>query len=328
MSSLTPEQVSQFKTAFPSVIENEPMAKHASWRVGGMARLYAVAPSSEQLIKAVEAAEASGIPWYVLGGGSNILVSDDGFQGVVIQAGNRSVTLKEGTIMAESGAITAFVARQSVDAGLTGFEWAVGLPGTIGGAVYSDAGCFGGEMRDCVVSVDAYRVSDRKRLRLSREECDFGYRESRFKRERHLIFGCELALKKSPDVAASKAKLDDIMRQRKEKQPLGASSAGSVFKNFDFSSDDDLKTLRQKVDTIPEQMLAQKRLGAGWLIEQVGMKGFRVGAVEVSDKHGNFFVNRGNARAQDILALISIVKMKVRDELGIELQEEVQYLGF
>ncbi|HVM90751.1 MAG TPA: hypothetical protein VMU11_02560, partial [Verrucomicrobiae bacterium] len=176
-------------------------------------------------------------------------------------------------------------------------------------------------------SVDALRLRDGQRVTLTKEQCGFGYRTSMFKDEPHVIFGCTIKLAKSADVAASKKKMEDIMAQRKEKQPLEASSAGCVFKNFEFTDEKELEILKRHLE-VPQSMIDKKQIPVGWLIDQAGMKGKSIGDVEVSSKHGNFFINKGKARAQDILALISLVKMKVRDDLGIELQEEAQYVGF
>ena len=327
MKPLTSEQIAEYRARVPATTENEPMAKHTSFRVGGAARLYVVAPSPEALLQTVQAAQQLQIPWYVYGGGSNMLVSDDGYEGVMIQAANRGLKIEGTNVYAEAGVITAMVARQTVEAGLTGFEWAIGVPGTIGGAIYGDAGCYGGEMRDAVQTVDAFRLRDGQRVQLTKEQCGFGYRTSLFKHEPYLIFGCTLTLQPTSDKAASKKRMDDIVAQRKEKQPLESSSAGCVFKNFDFTDEKELELLKRNME-VPQPMIDKKQISVGWLIQQAGLMGEHVGDVEVSNKHGNFFINKGKARAQDILALISIVKMKIRDEHGIELQEEVQYVGF
>ncbi len=327
MKLLTSEQVAAYKVAVPSATENESMAKHTSFRVGGAARLYVVAASSDAIMQAVQAAIQNGIPWQVYGGGSNMLVSDDGYEGVMIQAANREISIDGEVVTAEAGAITAMVARKTVDAGLKGFEWAIGVPGTIGGAVFGDAGCYGGEMRDVVRTVDAFRLRDGQRVQLTNDECRFGYRTSLFKHEPYLIFGCTIELAHNPDVEASKQRVLDIMAMRKEKQPLEASSAGCVFKNFEFTDEKELEILKRELE-VPQSMIDKKQIAVGWLVEQAGLMGKNVGDVEVSQKHGNFFINKGRARAQDIVALISLVKMKIRDDLGIELQEEVQYVGF
>lgn len=328
MNQLTQDQIDGIKHSLEGVLEFEPMDAHTSFRVGGPARLYIVANTSDEILHAMDIAKQAGVPWAIFGGGSNLLVSDEGYQGLLIQAANRNMEISGNRVRTEAGAITAMVSRKSVEAGLTGFEWASGVPGTIGGAVYGNAGCFGGEMKDSVTEVDAYHISREERVTLSGAECKFGYRESLFKHDPHVILGCTLTLSASPDTEASKKRMSEVIEKRKESQPLGKSSCGSVFKNVDFEDMSELAILKRQIDPIPESMLAQKRLAAGWLIDQVGLRGKRIGNIQVSEKHGNFFENHGKARAEDIIALISIVKMKVRDELGIELHEEVQLLGF
>lgn len=324
---LTTSQVAAYLSRLPQTIEHESMARHTSLRLGGPARLYAVAESSDILLQAVEAALELEIPWYVFSGGSNLLVADAGYEGVVIQAAQRGLIIEDTTVRVESGAITALVARRSVEAGLTGFEWAVGLPGTIGGAIYGNAGCFGGEMREAVESVDAFRLRDRVRLQLPKADCHFSYRDSVFKHEPHVILGCTLKLAAAEDPVASKTKLEEIMRHRRDDQPLGQSSAGCIFKNVEVQDDSDLEKLAHQVE-VPSTMRVAKRLSAGWLIEQAGLKGRAVGAFEVSPKHGNFFVNTGSGQAKDAVTLIALVKQEVRERFGLELEEEVQLLGF
>lgn len=327
MKLLTNEQVASFKTSFPSVKENESMALHTFLKIGGPARLYLVAQTGDEVVHAVETAQNAGIPFAVIGGGSNLLVSDDGFQGVVIQAMERSQNIEGTRVTASSGVFSGALARATADAGLTGFEWGIGVPGTVGGATYGNAGCFGGEMRDVVVAVDAYDVTNRKRVTYANADCRFGYRDSRFKHEPHVILSTTLVLK-AGDPAAAKAKIEEIMGKRKDSQPQGAFSAGCLFKNFEYADEAALEKLRREGDEVPADMLKNKRIAAGWLIDKLGLKGTTVGKAQVSPVHGNFLVNLGGARAQDVLALSSIVKMKVRDELGILLEDEVQYLGF
>lgn len=327
MMPLTEEKAGLYLARIPSALKDEPMAKRTSFRVGGNARLHVTASSSDALIDAVVAALDLDIPFYVYGGGSNLLVSDDGYEGVMIQAGNRKMTIHGDRVEVEAGMITGLVARQSVDAGLTGFEWAIGVPGTIGGAVYGNAGCYGGEMKDSVLSVEVFDLNTRERKMLSNQECAFVYRGSMFKRHPFLILSTTLQLKPTADIVAGKTRMEEIMKMRKEKQPLDASSAGCAFKNFEFTDESVLDILKRSVE-VPESMIKNKSVSVGWLIDQAGMMGESVGDAQVSTKHGNFFLNKGKAQAQDILALISRVKMKVRDEFGIELQEEVQLVGF
>ncbi len=327
MTSLNQNHVDAYTTRISSVRLNEPMSKHTTFRLGGSARLYVVATSSEQLLQAVEAALELEIPWAVIGGGTNILVADEGFEGVVIQATNQTMKIEGPSVAVESGAISALVARKTVEAGLAGFEWAVGLPGTIGGAIYGDAGCYGGEMRDAITMVDVYDVARRERHQLTNKECRFDYRDSMFKHERFVILGCTIKLEHAADVDVSRAKMEAILHGRKDEQPLGASSAGCVFKNVDYQDEHLLDVLRSKVE-VPVSMLAMKRIAAGWLIDQAGLKGLQIGDFRVSEKHGNFLLNTGHGRAKDVMELITQIKAQVQEQFAIELHEEVQLLGF
>ncbi|MFA5129435.1 MAG: UDP-N-acetylmuramate dehydrogenase [Patescibacteria group bacterium] len=326
ITSLTSDQIQTLKQTLPSVIENEPMSKHTNFRIGGPARLYVVASSSDELLSAVHAAVSCGAPWFVFGGGSNLLVSDKGFDGLMIQSANRVLEINGTSIRCEAGAITSLVARKSADAGLTGFEWAAGLPGTIGGAVFGNGGCFGGEMKDAIAKVDAYRIADGQRVSYSNIECRFGYRDSLFKHEFHVILGCELSLK-AGDSAASLARISEINTARKDKQPLGDSSAGCMFKNFEYHDESQIDLLKREVD-VPADMLVAKRIPAGWLVEHAGLRGERIGQTEVSTKHGNFLINHGGAIADEVAQLVSLCQMRIRDRFGVQLQTEVQFVGF
>lgn len=312
--------------SLPGLIEHEPMAKHTNFRIGGNARYYVVAQTKEECLRAIELAERAGLAWYAYGGGSNMLVADKGFDGLMIQTGFRSIQIRGDEIVCDAGAITALVARKSAEAGLAGFEWAAGVPGTIGGAIYGNAGCYGGEMKEVVVSVDAFRLSDQQRVALSKEECGFGYRESVFKKERYVIFGCTIKLARG-DSAASLARIGEIQMMRKEKQPLGDSGAGCMFKNVEFQDEADISQLQSQTD-VPASMIAAKTISAGWIIERAGLLGRRIGDIEVSPKHGNFLINHGNGTADEVAQLVSICQMEVRNRFGLRLQTEVQFVGF
>ncbi len=327
MKQLTSEQIAAFIGRVENVKENESMSAHTAFRIGGAARLFVTVASADEFVSAVKAAREFSIPFFVMGGGTNLLVSDDGFDGVIIQANMKDVAIDGERVMADAGAIAALIAKQTADAGLEGFAWAAGLPGTIGGAVYGNSGCFGGKMQDAVERVNAFRLRDSARITLANADCAFAYRESIFKHEPHIILSATLRLAPALDAEANHQRLEEVMRLRREKQPQGAFSCGCVFKNYEFHDEKDLAILRREMSEIPESMLRAKTLGAGWLIDQAGMKGQRIGGMEVSDVHGNFFLNRGGGTASDVIMLISMVKRKVRDDLGIELQEEVQYVG-
>jgi len=306
---------------------DEPLSKHVNIRVGGPADLYLEARSSEEIADAVRAALKDGLAYVVLGGGSNTLPSDEGFRGLVIQAANRAWRIEDERVYAEAGVPSAFLARKAAEAGLTGFEWAVSLPGTIGGAVRGNAGCFGGETKDVLASVDVLRIGDGE-LRTATytpQQCAFGYRDSAFKRASDIVLDVELEL-----TQASKdeclVKLDAVLVRRKKEQPSENPSAGCMFTNVDYKEERDIAKLKASLE-VPKEFLDRKRIPAGWLIEHAGLKGMKIGAAQVSEKHGNFLVNLGGASASDIIQLLSLIKMRVRDAFGIQLHEEVQLLG-
>ncbi len=324
MSNLAEQLTARFGAQYK---EHESLAKHVNFRIGGPAKYFVEARSSDEIVAAVKIAEACEMPYFVLGGGSNTLVSDEGYNGLVIKAANRKSTITGDRVTAEAGVISATVARSTANAGLRGFEWAVSLPGTIGGAVRGNAGCFGGEVKDNLESVKILRHGEV--IELTNTDLQFGYRHSLLKTAGHehdIVL--EATFKLTPgDKAEALALIDKNLAGRKASQPLGSSSAGCMFKNFEYDSADDVAKLAKEVE-IPEAMQKLHRLGAGWIIDQLGLKGFQMGEAKIAPEHGNFLLNVGHATASDIVALISYVKMKARDEFGIQLHEEVQYLGF
>jgi len=325
---MTSEAIAEFKKQFPQILEDESMAKHTNLRVGGPAKLFLTAEEPSVLLEVLALARKTKTPWYVMGGGSNLLVSDQGYDGLMIQIAFRNVQLRQQTVTVEAGAIASVVARQTAEAGLAGLEWAVGLPGTMGGAIYGNAGCYGSEIKDNLVTVDCMRIRDGKPCVYPAADCRLGYRDSLFKHEPHLILRATFKVTPASDVEALKKRMDEIMQMRKDKQPLEHGSAGCMFKNFVFKDESELERLKQDVKEIPADMLARKSISAGWLIQQDGLSGEKIGDAQISEKHANFLINLGNARAQDILMLMSKVKMKVRDDYNIMLEDEVQLVGF
>ncbi|MEK7655800.1 MAG: UDP-N-acetylmuramate dehydrogenase [Patescibacteria group bacterium] len=324
---MTEQQITAFLSAFPSAKRDELMSAHTSLKIGGPARVYSVASTNAGLLRMIETAEANAIPFVVIGGGSNLLVSDEGYDGVVIQAADRSCRVEGGRVIAAAGIPMGIVAHAAAEAGLAGFEWGVGVPGTIGGALYGNAGCFGGEMKDVVENVSVYDRKSKHSAIYTNADCRFGYRDSRFKHEPHVII--ETTLRLTPgNREQSLALMSEIMQKRKASQPQGEFSAGCLFKNFEYEDESALEKLRTRAEEIPEAMLKQKRISAGWLIDLLGLKGTKIGNAQISSTHGNFLVNLGGAKAQDVIALSSLVKMKVRDDLGILLEDEVQLMGY
>lgn len=308
-------------------MENELMSKHTNLRIGGPAKLFIVANEPSVILDAAAVARKLEIPWMVFGGGSNMLVSDQGYDGLIVQVAFRDVKLRQQTVTVEAGAIMSAVARQTAEAGMAGLEWAVGVPGTVGGAIYGNAGCYGSEIKDSLVTVDCYEIKTGKPEVYPNAKCGFGYRDSLFKHEPHVILRATFKVTPS-DPEPLKKRMEEIMQTRKEKQPLEFGSAGCMFKNFVFKEESELERLKQDVKEIPADMLTKRSISAGWLIQQAGMSGEKIGNAQISEKHCNFIVNLGDASAQDVLMLMSKVKMKVRDDYNIMLEDEVQLIGF
>jgi UDP-N-acetylmuramate dehydrogenase len=304
------------------VKEFEPLSKHTNFRIGGPARWFVEVRSEDELREAIAFSRQQGVPFAVLGGGSNTLAADEGHPGVVIKIVMRGVKIDGTTVTADAGAMSAAVARQTADAGLQGMEWAISLPGTIGGAVRGNAGCFGGEMKDVVQSVRVLR--DMEIIEIGADELRFGYRESTIKHSSDIILSVIMELQPG-DRAVLLKKLDDTLAKRKASQPLYAGSAGCIFKNYE-ASEEDLQRLEAKADVLPPEMKTSRRISAGWLIDKLGLKGTKIGNAQISPEHGNFIVNLGGATASDVMQLIALVKTRARNEFGIQLQEEVQYL--
>ena len=285
------------------ILQNELMSRHTTFRVGGPASYFVTVDNEEELSEAISLAKEKEIPYFLLGNGSNLLVSDQGYEGLVIKLGGTflSVSVEGETMTAGAAAMLTNVASLAYENGLAGLAFAYGIPGTIGGALYMNAGAYGGEMKDVVESVTIFTEEGIKHLTC--EEMQFSYRESILKKEeiKGIILGCTLKLTKG-NPAEIKAVMDQNMNSRKEKQPLEYPSAGSTFKR-------------------PEGYFAGK------LISDAGLKGYTVGGAEVSTKHAGFVINKGDATASDIYQLMADVTSKVYKEYGVTLEPEVLKLG-
>jgi UDP-N-acetylmuramate dehydrogenase len=320
------------------VLEREPLANHCTFKIGGPARYFFVAKSAEEVRRAVEAAGDLGLTFFVFSGGSNVIFADTGFDGLVIKVASNNYKViseppqpllgKEGKIEAEAGVKLAEVVKAAMENSLSGLEWAAGIPGTVGGAVRGNAGAYGHAMGESVESVEAIKVSSFK-LQVSsysKEDCKFGYRESIFKREGGIIL--KVILKLAPgDKNKIKEEMDKIFAARDGKIPTDA-SAGSFFKNIEVT-DEIVKIIKEHThEDVPEDYIKKGKIPSAWLITLCDLRGKQIGGAKISEKHANFIVNAGEATAADVIALASLVKMKVRDEVGVQLEEEVEYVGF
>ena len=284
--------------------ENELLAPHSTFRIGGEARLAAMPDTTEQIIDAVSAAKEAGLDFTVIGNGSNVLFSDKGFDGLVIFTRNAdSVVIKGNRVIADAGAPFTKLAVTVKNAGLTGLEFAYGIPGSVGGAVYMNAGAYNGEASQVVASSMAYDDLTGEVRMISREEHNFGYRTSVYSqnRDRLTVLSAEFELKEG-DSAAIWETMQDLMRRRREKQPLEYPNAGSVFKR-------------------PQGYFVGK------LITDAGLKGYTIGGAQVSEKHAGFIVNIGGATAQDVLRLVEHIQKTVQSQFGVMLECEINFKG-
>ncbi len=288
-----------------NVFENEPMSMHTTFRIGGPARYFAIVNSEEDLIKTIKLVREENQEYFVLGNGSNILVSDKGFDGVVLQLSGEfdTIHLSGNNIIAGSGLLLSQVAKTALDNSLAGLEFASGIPGTIGGAIVMNAGAYGSEMKDVVKAVRILWLEpDEPTIEtLTLDDLKLSYRHSILKERKGIVLDVKLTLKPGSKEEI-KSIMDDLAAKRREKQPLEYPSAGSTFKR-------------------PEGYFAAK------LIEDAGLKGYKVGTAMVSDKHAGFVVNTGGAKATEVKQVMDHVVHTVNQSFGITLEPEVILLG-
>lgn len=284
------------------ILLNEPMYKHTTFRVGGEAQCLIRISEYRQLVKIIPYLKEVEVPYFILGNGSNLLVGDKGYEGVILQIGSRMDDIKaEGDcIRAGAGALLSQIARFAQESGLTGFEFASGIPGTIGGGVVMNAGAYGGEMKQVVKEVTVLSEQGEV-LIISGDDMEFGYRTSIIKRRPFVVLEVLIQLQPGDKEEISQC-MEELAGKRREKQPLEFASAGSTFKR-------------------PEGYFAGK------LIMDAGLRGYSIGGAKVSEKHCGFVVNTGNATAADVAEVIWEVQEKVKDKFGVALETEVIFLG-
>jgi len=310
---------------FGKVKLNEPMSKHTTFKLGGPVKYFITIDNADKLVEVLNFLREENVEFIIIGGGSNVLCSDKEFDGVVIKIANNEIKLLEDNVLqADAGCVTVAVARESVKFNLTGFEWGIGVPGTIGGAVRGNAGAMGGDMSGNLSKVEVYRQGEI--LELSNEECEFAYRESIFKHNNDVVLCVWLQLEKSTEESKDlmKTTLENI-QYRNSTQPQGFASSGCIFKNVKILNP---KSEIKNQNIIPTDFLEKGIISAGWLMDQAGCKGMKVGNAQVSEKHANFIVNLGDATAEDVKNLIEEVKEKVYNKFKINLEEEVQEISF
>lgn len=282
---------------------DEPMKKHTNFKIGGNADVFVIAKSTEEIKCVIKFSKENNIPLTILGNGSNVLVSDKGIRGIVLQVGTKEIKIekqKNALVEVEAGVMLGALAQVLLKQSISGFEFAAGIPGSIGGAIRMNAGAYGGEMKDIVKDVTVLNEKGEINI-LTNEECEFSYRHSRFTNSKEIIIKATLELPFGNENEI-KAKMDEYAQSRKEKQPLNLPSAGSTFK--------------RGADFITAK-----------LIDECGLKGYTSGNAQVSTLHAGFVVNLGNATAQDVLSVVSHVKQVVLEKTGKQIELEIELLG-
>ncbi|MGN0354633.1 MAG: UDP-N-acetylmuramate dehydrogenase [Muricoprocola sp.] len=285
-----------------NVYQQEPLKKHTTFRIGGPAELFVTPHTSEEVAETLKACKGAGENWYLMGNGSNLLVSDKGFDGVVIQLFKNFNTISiEGEVLtAQAGALNTVIAKRLLDESLTGYEFASGIPGTIGGAVVMNAGAYGGEMKDVLLEVTVLDENFKK-MTIPVSKLELGYRTSLIAKKGYVVLEAKMQFCKGSQEKI-KARMEELKEKRVSKQPLEYPSAGSTFKR-------------------PEGYFAGK------LIMDSGLRGFTVGGAQVSEKHCGFVINKGDATAQDVITLMKEVRRIVEEKYGVSLEAEVKLLG-
>ena len=264
------------------VSKDEPLARHCTLRVGGPARYFFVARTREDLVRAIRGARKLNIKFVVLGGGTNTLASDQGFDGLVVKIAASEIRLEGSRVYADAGVLSVFAARKAAEAGLSGIEWMATLPGTVGGAVRGNAGAFGSETKDHLESIDILRGD--QEMTISIAEAKFGYRDSIFKHSDDIVLGATFKLE-IRDKTEIERRMKEFLSKRSDEQPLGAQSAGCIFKNYEPDTrpiEEVEKNFNSEDRPRLREFWAKNRVPAGWLIEKAGMKGFCVGQACVS----------------------------------------------
>jgi UDP-N-acetylmuramate dehydrogenase len=304
-----------------TVLRDVPLSRYTRFGIGGPADIFVDTPDPACFIDAWRIAHSSGLDTVVIGGGTNLIVSDDGFRGVVLKLSNKAVRCDGMHVHVESGASLQALVDYTVDAGLKGLETMTGIPGSTGAAIYGNAGAYGHSIMERVSCVNFFDgVSTRE---FTNAQCEFLYRESVFKRHKEwIIFSADLAMD-SGDPAELRAIADRILDTRNKKYPPTMKCAGSIFKNFLLA---DLPP--RVISQIPANVIIEGKVPSAWFLEQAGAKGMRSGGIQVADYHANLIYNDGAGTARELVEIISELKHRVENRWGIPLEEEVQYVGF
>ena len=311
--------------------KNIKLSDYSTFKIGGPAEFFVEVENEEELLEAINYAKENNLKFFVLGGGSNILFADEGFDGIIIKIsaqGGPASGWQNTSLKIWAGYSLSSLVNFAKENGLSGMEWASGIPGTIGGAIRGNAGAFGGDMSNAILEVkvlDTEEVQSSKLKVFSNKECGFDYRNSIFKQNDNLVIvSAKIKLEKG-NKEEIESKMKEILTKRAEKQPKGwIGSSGSFFKNPIVENGELIEKFEK--DTGNKSM--DGKIPAGWLIDEVGLRGKKIGNVMVSEENANFIINNDNGTAEEIVMLASIIKQKVRNEFGVQLKEEVKIVYY
>jgi len=304
-----------------NIEKNKSLKEYTTFKIGGPAEYFANVETVENLQEALKWAKDNKQPFRILGGGSNMLISDNGLKGLVIKLNFDKLEFDNTKVIVGAGVLLAYLLNKALENDLTGLEFAAGVPGTVGGAIRGNAGTYGKAMNDVIKKI--IYLDDKLAVKeMIKDEAKFAYRHSIFKENSWVILEAELELSKG-NIVEARSLVKERLIYRQNTQP-NLPSAGCIFKNILFEQVD-LKKLEEKNIDI-DQFSKFRKIPAAHLIEKAGLKGHSIGGAQVSELHGNYIVNKGGATAEEVIMLISFIKQQVRDKYGVQLQEEVQLL--
>ena len=297
------KEFKELKNLLPGLKENISLKKYTTFKIGGLAKYFYIAKTKQELISAIKTAKKHNLPFFILGGGSKLLISDFRYDGLVIKTENKEIVFNEekNMIIAGAGVLLWDIVQLCLKEGLCGTEWFAGIPGVVGGSVRGNAAAFNGVMQDIVKKVEVFDAEALTIKKINNKECQFEVKNSIFKKNKDLIIvSAEFQLKKGNTIEI-KEKVQKYLKTRNQNHPLDFASAGCIFINPNNAS-------------------------AGHLIDQCGLKGKTIGEAQISKKHANFIINLGNAKANDVVQLIELAKKEVKQKFGVDLEEEIQFV--
>lgn len=315
------EKFSQIKT-------NYSLAPLTTFKIGGPAKYFLETDDENYLQTVIKFCVQNNVNFKVIGGGSNLLISDKGYNGLIIKLNNLKIEQQENTFIVSAGVVLMNLVNFSLKKGFIGQEFLAGIPGTVGGAIYGNAGAYGQDIGTIIESIRVLNNNYEFEI-LEKSQCHFQYRKSIFSDNHNIILSAKIILN-SGDIDTSKELVQQRIINRGQGHPLNMPNAGSWFKNVDLKNEIEEKIKKMDLATEDEMSRFKKyqKLPAAFLIEKAGLKGYQLGGAQVSKKHANFLVNKKNATAQDVIKLSDYIKEKIKEKYGVELEEEVQYVGF